>query len=325
MLGTFLDKATGLLDRQFMIAYWFPVFISSVIAILIKVYIFGLEAALSWWQQDWMLNQQKGLYAQIWFIVGFLITITVLAYLLKPFTRLMIQLYEGYWPSLTLQKLFTDLPLLGEKSIWEKKNNQLLTTKEDKQKYNHLQTQLFYNYPLKENLIMPTRLGNTLRAAENYSYIAYGMESVFWWPRLWPLLPDVVRKEIDESLVSLVALLNFTSLIVAVAIFGSYSLRQSGLYRLAWLELFVGIILAYISYRAAVLQAEDYGESIRAAIDLYRFNLLKALHQPLPKNRDIEERYWGLLFSWLYTRNKSAATIIKYDHHERSADDPKNG
>lgn len=321
-----MDKATGLLGRQFLIAYWFPVFISLALAILIEVYIYGWEAALSWWQRDWMLNQQRGFYAQIWFIVGFLITVTVLAYLLKPFNRLMIQFYEGYWPSLTLQKIFTSLPLLGEKNIWIKKNNQLLKSKADKdwQKYNRLYTQLFYCYPLTEDLIMPTRLGNTLRAAEDYSNISYGMDSIFWWQRLWPLLPDTVRKEIDDSLVSLVALLNFTTLIMTVTIFGSYYLRQASFDRQAWLELFIGIILAYISYRAAVLQAEDYGENIRAAIDLYRFNLLKALHQKLPKTHDDEDEYWDILLSWLYFRNQTVAANMKYNHDENLSEDSIN-
>ena len=36
MLGTFLDKATGLLDRNFLVAYWFPIFIAASIAVLIR-------------------------------------------------------------------------------------------------------------------------------------------------------------------------------------------------------------------------------------------------------------------------------------------------
>ena len=77
-----------------------------------------------------------------------------------------------------------------------------------------------------------------------------------------------------------------------------------------------GIILAFISYRAAVAQAENYGENIRAAIDLYRFDLLKALHQPLPKNRDEEIARWKILLYWLYIHNPSAAAKITYIHDE---------
>lgn len=269
-------------------------------------------------------GQEGGFYAQLWFIVGTLITITVLGYLLQPFTRSMIRFYEGYWPS-ALHKRFTGLPVLGEKSIWNKKINQLHIYENDENwpECEWLSYQLFYSYPPKENLIMSTRLGNTLKAAEYYSTTAYGMDSNFWWPRLWSLLPDRMRKEVNESLIPVVALLNFASLIVAVAIFGSAYLWQVGYNWQAWLVMMVSIILAFISYRAAVAQAENYGETVRAAIDLYRFDLLKALHQSLPKTRDEEIACWKTLLFWLYISNPSAAAKITYVHGDsppKSAD-----
>ena len=164
MLGTFIDKVNGLLDRQFLIVYWFPVFIASIIAILIRVYVYGFSAALTWWQQDWMLKgQEEGFYAHIWFIVGILISITILAFLLQPFTPSMIKFYEGYWP-FCFQERLTNLFFLGEKSVWKKKNYHLCRAQrdEDWNKYNSLKAQLFYRYPPIETLIMPTKLGNTL-------------------------------------------------------------------------------------------------------------------------------------------------------------------
>jgi hypothetical protein len=40
--------------------------------------------------------------------------------------------------------------------------------------------------------IMPTRLGNALRAAESYpgDDEGWGLDAAFWWPRLYLLLPD---------------------------------------------------------------------------------------------------------------------------------------
>lgn len=51
----------------------------------------------------------------------------------------------------------------------------------------------------------------------------------------------------------------------------------------------VGLLLARLSYLGAVAQARGYGQQIRASIDLYRFDLLKALHQSLPASPQ-EER-----------------------------------
>ena len=46
--------------------------------------------------------------------------------------------------------------------------------------------------------------------------------------------------------------------------------------------------LSWLSYRAAISAGLAYGESIQAAYHLHRFDMLNALHLPLPSDR-IEE------------------------------------
>src|SRR5439155_22810022 len=59
------------------------------------------------------------------------------------------------------------------------------------------------HYPLgpdaKPLATAPTEMGNILAAYEDYSYRTYGMDADFYWPRLWLVLDDKARKEIDES------------------------------------------------------------------------------------------------------------------------------
>jgi len=43
----------------------------------------------------------------------------------------------------------------------------------------------------------PTRLGNTLAAFETYGKTRYGLEAVFYWPRIWVNLDTDLREEID--------------------------------------------------------------------------------------------------------------------------------
>jgi len=324
MLGSFLDKATSLLDKGFILAYWFPVFIAASIAVLIRAWVYGWKASLELWQQNWTAKAQEGaqvsasseLSVQIIVLVGALILVAVLAYMLLPFTRSVVRFYEGYWP-LGLQSWFTNLPLLGEKTIWQKMSDECDQAELDKnwQVYNHLYVQLFHSFPSKADRLMPMRLGNTLRASEDYSKAAYGdgMDCVFWWPRMWPLMPDAVQKEIDESVTPMVALLNFSSLIVLVCVVGSVYLYHETLWRESLLVLLAGLALAWLSYRSAVAQAWDYGERIRSAVDLYRFDLLKALCQPLPATLDDEIKLWMKLFLWLYTNNRGAVADMRYD------------
>jgi len=327
MLGTFLDKATGLLDRNFLLAYWFPVFVSASLALLIYIWVFGWVTAVEWWQQDLLTKDREGgFYAQLLIMAGALVLITVLAYLLQPFTRTIIRIYEGCWP-LRLRRWFISLPKWGEGWVWMEKSKKRRQAEKigDWSAYNNLHVQLFNDFPTKADRLMPMRLGNVLRAAEDYSKSSYGMDSIFWWPRLFPLMPEAVQKDIDESLTPMVAMLNFSSLIVVVALCSFAYLSQMGQWWRGLLVIVGGIILALASYRAAVAQAQSYGERIRSAIDLYRFDLLKSLHQALPKTLSKEAELWEQLMLWLYNGDRGAIAGMEYDHGGSGGNSPSGG
>lgn len=45
----------------------------------------------------------------------------------------------------------------------------------------------------------PTRLGNLIHSYETYSKTRYGLESVFYWPRIWLTLDKDLREEVDSQ------------------------------------------------------------------------------------------------------------------------------
>ncbi len=327
MLGTFLDKATGLLNRNFLLAYWFPVFTSLGVLGLFNIWVNGTRSALNWWSSDLMIQgKETGIYLQLIVLVGVLIIITVLAYLLLVFTHPIIRFFEGYWIS-PLRAFFTFVPIIGVKSDWIKKKNKRATAAKDNnlKEYSSLHSELFFGYPSKEDLLMPTKLGNVLRAAEEYSKKVYGMDSILWWPRIWILLPDSLKNEIEGAMTPIVALLNFSSIFALISVLGSAYFYSSG--RPLWevcLVLFAGLALVRISYLGAVAQAQSYGDKIRSAIDLYRIDLLINLSQPLPENLPKEEATWKMLSDWLYTYDKGAVKDMAYDHENKSKDDGAN-
>jgi hypothetical protein len=166
--------------------------------------------------------------------------------------------------------------------------------------------------------LMPTQLGNALRAAEDYATTTYGMDAVFWWPRLVSVLPEAVRQGIEDGLTPLLALLNLATLAGLVAAGGAIYLWQSRVG--GWLEvlgvLVVGLLFARLCYLGAVTQARSYGQQVRVAVDLHRFDLLKALHQPLPASFQEEQALWGRLADWLYNQDRGAAQALAYSHGE---------
>ncbi len=73
----------------------------------------------------------------------------------------------------------------------------------------------------------PSRLGNTIAAFEGYPSRSYGMDAVFYWPRLWLKLDKETREEID----SLQALADSS-------LYDSFALYLSGLLWLSYDLLF---------------------------------------------------------------------------------------
>lgn len=304
MLSTFLDKASGLLGRRFLVAWWFPTLIAVAAMLLLGVMPYGLADAWQWWQQ------QDGL-TQTWLLCGALLLVTLLAYLSQAFTRPLVRLYEGYWPHWLRRRFQKRVEARWQR--WRRERTE--AAKDDVSRYAALQDRLHHEYPPQAERLLPTRLGNVLRSAEDYPVTAYGMDAVFWWPRLWPLLPEAAQEGMEDILIPFLALLNLATWASAVTIVGViYILRA----RLGWWQplavLLGGLLLFWTAYRGAVAQARGYGQQIRAAVDLYRFDLLKALHQSLPATPQEERVLWRQLAAWLYNQDRGAVQELTYAH-----------
>ena len=146
-------------------------------------------------------------------------------------------------------------------------------------------------FPSDPESLLPTRLGNALRAAETRAGEPYALDAVVVWPRLYPLLGDGVRAVVDDQRDSLDLAARFCAVFAAAAAVSLALLASHGWWLLVPA---VCLALAWLSYRGAVAAAIAYGEGIRAAIDLHRFDLLSALHLALPatleREREINDR-----------------------------------
>jgi hypothetical protein len=316
MLGTFIDKATTLLDKRFLLAWWFPTLITSSIGLLLYS-----------WPKNWEpLEQyfsalQSGTFStQLMIILGTLLLTLVLAHLLQAFSISIVQFWEGYWPRNLWNRYMKTREVTGRWNYLRGERRGASSV--NLESFDSIHERLFYGYPSREDRLLPTRLGNTLRAAEDYAQTTYGMDAIFWWPRLWLILPEAAQQQIDDSETPMIALLNFTTQIVLISLFGSIylGLQFMGAWQLwmafgaACMILIVGLALAFLIYRSAVSQAKVYGMLIRSAVDLYRFDLLKALHQALPPNIDAEQKLWDDLVRWIYLNERE--NIPSYCHNQ---------
>jgi hypothetical protein len=162
-------------------------------------------------------------------------------------------------------------------------------------------------FPPEPAPVLPTRLGNALRAAESYpgDQGRWGLDAVFWWPRLYLIMPDSARDQVDNARASLDQLVVLTMLSAA---FGVLSLALS----CAGLNLAVGLccaagalLLSRFSYLAAVTAAGVFGELVRSSYDLFRGDLLGKLGWPMPPTLPAERQLWTALTQQLYRRAAS--------------------
>jgi hypothetical protein len=307
MVATFLDKVGGWFDRRFLLAYWSPVFLALGILGGLVIFTKRPSVVFGWW---FNLNGEE----QIVLGIGSLLAVTLFAYVLDAFTTPLVRLYEGYWP-------WKRPTLLGTR--WQKARRSKFTTSSHS-----------VYFPRNSKLLKPTRLGNILVSAEEYSYQLYRLDAVVWWSRLVSLLPETFRSQLDTALTPMIALLNLSTLFTFIALGGGSILLLTGYGWVGVLTFIGGGVLARACYIAACNQALDYGQLVRVAFDFYRHDILKQMHIPIPDNLVEERLLWDALNAMAYdytlpweaevaARTSRLARPFYYDTHQTAPPSPQ--
>ena len=139
-------------------------------------------------------------------------------------------------------------------------------------------TFLHAQLPVDPGLRMPTAVGNAIRAAEEHPFQHYGLEAVTIWPRLWLVLPEPTRQEVDVARSRLDRRAEVLGWGVCFTAFGA----------LAWWAIPVGLVVAVVGYAGAKQEARTYADMLRSCFDLHRFELYRALCWPLPTTQEEE-------------------------------------
>lgn len=316
MLGVSLQQLGGLFERQFMVAYWGPIFIGAAFLAAVVALARGISTAIA---------DFAGLSAieQILYGAAILIGITVIAYVLSVLTMPMIRIYEGHWPPWIRTLAY---PLVA----WQKhRHSSILDRMEENPgkdntispAYREALYRYYSTYPRNPKLVKPTSIGNILAAAEEYPRLRYNVNAALWWPRLFAVMPEAHRGQVEASILPMIALLNLTTIVFLVGLGGgAWLILAQGLHLWAIVCIIIGLILAFLCYRAAAIQAVRYTLTVRTAFDLYRFDLLKQMHIPLPSPKE-ERALWDHLEKWLYIGDLRSI-VARYDHNEIPTSSP---
>ncbi len=125
----------------------------------------------------------------------------------------------------------------------------------------------------------PTRLGNLCASYESYSSRIYGMDSIFYWPRIWLLLDKDTREMVDsQQALADSALYSSLSLIICgvlCLIYGLLVISKIPLpVSLPTLPVllvlcFLSILFSNLIYRLSYHIQAQFGDTFKSIFDIY--------------------------------------------------------
>lgn len=250
--------------------------------------VFWLGGALAWTHHRgglralaepaaWLGRQPGGVQAVV--LVAGLLGVAASGILVDRLTRPALALLEGYWPRPlhALRRRLTDR--IARRARADEATFQALAepvhtgtaTADQRDRYARIDRQI-RRRPAPQRL-MPTYVGNVLRAGETRPIDKYGLDAVALWPHLWLLLPETTRGELAAARRSLEAS-------VGAGVWGLLFLAFTPW---SWFAAPLGIGVALLAVRAWVpARAEVFADLVEASFDLYRPALYSHLRWPMP-------------------------------------------
>ncbi len=301
MYSKFLEGMTGKVAEQWVTNLLTPAFVFWLGGIAACINYFGWNLL-----KDWVLQQSQPYQVGL-LIVGLIVIVTSAA-IVQRGDRAMLRFLEGYWPRWMknlLHEFFTKRHIEQwnkNSQRWQELYKKIRTdedslTSEELNEYAQLDWLILHS-PSKNNQFMPTRLGNLLRASEYRSRERYGLDAVVCWPRLWLLLPDSTRKELQEARAAL-------NTAVRICLWSLLFLVWTPL---AWWAPLLALPAAWLSYRMALNTAAVYVDLLEATFDVHRQLLYQSLRVKLPQNPIKESEDGKKLTQYIWRGSDSSMT-----------------
>lgn len=234
----------------------------------------------------------------------------------QQFSTETLRLFEGYWPrwAWPLRRLMSAWAAWRLKSaaarfqqLEAKRPHQLSPAESDE--HARLDWQLIHTPALPQQL-MPTRLGNILRAAETRPANKYGLDVIICWPRLWLLLSEETRAELAASRATLDAAAH-------VCFWGLLSLIWC---LWSWWAVPVGLLITLGAYRRMLAAGEVYGSLLESAFDVHRVLLYQSLRWPLPRSPAEERQSGAALTAYLWRGSEEPTPVFTSPAETRAAE-----
>jgi hypothetical protein len=272
-----LKDIASIFSRQFVIGFYLPAFF----ALLVLANVVD-EKSLP------HLYNHAASGTQVLIVGGFGL---VVGLLLSGLHYPVLRLYEGYPLHHARERRIVRGLYAQRIKHWERVYDDLATKRAQSEPSPARTTaarDLAQKFPPRDRLL-PTRFGNVIRCFEAHPRARYGLDGIAIWPRIAMSMTDQQQNLIGEAQTDVAFFINssLVSLVVGVLL-GVDAVWHGGarLY-LCWIYL-VPFLFAWVNYRWSIGAAIRWGDSVRAAFDLYRTDLYQKLGVKLPHDQATE-------------------------------------
>lgn len=239
-------------------------------------------------------------------LIGALLVLGASDRLMETLSGFLLRLLEGYWPGLLTYPA-------GRVAAWRcqrfdvrrrrlsalllKKQESSLTWAEQRELARLEAWRL--STPRDATDIMPTSLGDILRAVETRPRQRFGLDPVLLWPRLWLLLPENVRADLSAARARLDRLVQAFG-------WGVLFLLWTFAWPWAWA---IALFWMVAAYALAVQAARPFADLVQSAFEVHRWRLYEAFRWPLPAESGAAEIAAGEALSRFVQRGMSEAPV----------------
>ncbi|MEU0025271.1 hypothetical protein [Streptomyces sp. NPDC006335] len=267
----------------------------------------GSFSGRSDWEAVWPERPEAALGVLLFVVV----CAALLGLLLQPFQVRAVRVLEGYWDrwpvTAGLAGVLTEvqrrrLEALRERAAVPTSDAVTQRVKADRARRAGARP--------PAHLLLPTALGNALRAGEIRAGERYGLATLASWPRIYMQVSDRMAEALRSTREALEVATNLCWCFLALtALFGVAFYDEPDL----WWLCGCGLLLAAIAYKGAITAAQTYSGLMHVVYDLHRFDLAEALHLPLPGNAEDEEELFTRISDLFAGRGRPD---LPYEHRD---------
>ncbi|MFD8224995.1 hypothetical protein ACFV16_12600 [Streptomyces massasporeus] len=222
--------------------------------------------------------------SQIFVLVVVLIGLVASGLVVRQVSFPVLRLLEGYWPeparplaswlSARHQRNTDDYRARMQELAPRVQGDEGVATASEVAEFQRLDRRL-RRHPAMGERVMPTRLGNTLRAGESRPVDKYGLDVVAVWSRLWLVIPDHARAELTAARARLDTAVGGCLWSLGFFAFTAWT---------PWAALVATVALVWCHRWLLQERGEAFADLVEATADLYRAHLYEQLRWPLPSS-----------------------------------------